>query len=174
MIVTATLGALYLRRRRRKNRGVREAIAEDETIASPLTPDPPLTSTLRETYVCAFACLYMAFVPVHVIFLVPSRIRVTQPLACSVLRCKQRRGPRTSLHKWFLDRIKNQEPHYPCGGLRRSRRHRMATCPLSQLNLRPLPPINHGVRACGGSEGFTFVDWSVVEAHSQERSMTVV
>lgn len=150
--------------------GAREVLAEDVSIASSPVPDPPRTSTPRRTYV-------RTFVPSHGVralfissffFLVPPRKRVTHTLACSVLRCKQRRGTRTSLHIWFLDHIKDQEPHYPCGP-RRNRRRRIVTCPLSKLNLRHTPLTSHGTCqcACGRNEdeGFNFwlfVVWFVV------------
>ena len=63
-------GIFYLRRRKRANSGVRMAIEEDASIASPSMPEPPLTSTsgrfsVRVFFLVAFR---VAFVLVHVVF----------------------------------------------------------------------------------------------------------
>jgi len=101
VIAVVILGTLYLmlRRRRNKNSGDGRAMAEDATIPSPLMPDALLTSTsgrfsvrdfLHSHYVRPCSC--------H-LFLVLPRIRLTRPRACCFLRCRQRRGSQTSLHK---------------------------------------------------------------------------
>lgn len=133
------------------NNRARRAMAEDAAIPSSPMPDPPLTSTSSRVYV-------RAFVPSHCIracschlFLVLFRIRVTQPLAYFVLRCRKRRGPWTSLHKRVLDRIRDPKARCSCSP-RRSRRHSMRTYPQPPLDLRLLPLTIHGARAFRGSE----------------------
>ena len=144
-------GIFYVRRRKRKR--AERAMAEDTIIESSSIPDPDpfLTSTPGRTSVCILVpSRCVRAYPCHLLLLLP-RIRQTRPMTCCGLRCKQRRGFRTSLHMWFLDHIRDPEAHCRCSS-RQNCLHSIASCPLTPLNLRPLPTTNHAARASRRSE----------------------
>ena len=165
------LGIFYMRRRKRANTGVRMAIEEDASIASQSMPDPPLTSTSGRFSVRVFL---VAFVLVHVVFFfscpVLRRIRRIRPPTCCVLRCNQRRGSRTSLHRWFLDHTRDPEAHCLISPRRRSRRRSIASCPPSPLSLQPLTRSSQA-RACGRSKVLLFSLLGLSQRHGRMRHL---